>query len=70
MAFLKRIGGCNIVKGIMGILFEDYDTIPIRILSECNRKLSRTCSQEHCPRYRIGTVGTHKVSWDNPGASM
>lgn len=63
---LRRIGGCSIVKGIIGLLF-DETIIPIRLVN-CEHKLGKKCSFDNCERYRIGTVGHTKVSWDCPGA--
>jgi hypothetical protein len=68
---LIRIGGCIQSKGILGLLFlEEHPVLPTRLVTECKHVFSKVCSHEKCLRYRIGTVGSHKTSWDKYGKRM
>lgn len=69
LSSLRRVGGCDVVRGILGILFEG-DIIPVRLRASCERMLSKDCRMEKCPRYRTGTLGSHKIHWDVEGEKI
>lgn len=66
-----RVGGCAQRLNVLGLLFEEQeveDIIPVRLRASCQRMLSKDCCLEHesggCPRYRTGTRGNIRISWD------
>lgn len=69
-----RVGGCLLTRvNILGLLFGEHereDIIPVRLVTRCKEKLSKKCNVFDCPRYRIGTLGGMRISWDNRGARM
>ena len=67
---LRRVGGCAMVRGILGLLFDEGDIIPVRLRATCKSMLSKTCSIDKCPRYRPGTAGMTRISWDKKGARV
>lgn len=76
MSNIRRIGGCAKRENIIGILFNDVETeyiIPVRLRS-CPKKLSKNCCLSHkeggCHRYRIGTKGSTRISWDRKDKRM
>ncbi len=73
LANLKRVGGCARVINILGLLFGENveeDVIPVRLRASCTKMLTGMCSIEGCPRYRTGTAGSSRISWDNKGATI
>ena len=67
---IRRVGGCAIPDGsILSTLFEG-DIIPVRLRATCRSMLSKTCNMDRCPRYRLGTAGMSRISWDNKGARI
>jgi len=78
---IRRVGGCAAKTNVLGLLFNEVpeeDVIPVRLRTTCRWKWGKNCcipttvrgEDRGCPRYRIGTVGSHKISWDNRGARV
>lgn len=49
---------------------ETEDILPVRLITACRKKLSSECSIEKCEKYRIGTLGSIRISWDKRGARI
>lgn len=63
---IRRVGGCAQRLNVLGLLFdenESEDILPVRLRASCKHQLSDCCSIEKCKRYRIGTAGSHRISW-------
>lgn len=78
---IRRVGGCASQINILGLLFgevQEENVLPLRLRTACPWKYSKNCciittvfgEDRGCPRYRTGTVGSHKISWDATGARM
>ncbi len=68
---IRPVGGCIQLKGELGLLFlDDFDVLPVRLVTECRHKLLKGCSHEICQRYKIGFAGSHKISWRNKGVRI
>jgi len=68
----KPVSGCAIGKGLFASFagYEQTDTLPLRLVTECMQKLTKDCSVEICPRFRTGIMGSHRISWQNEGARI
>lgn len=66
---IRPVSGCAIGKGMFASFagMENTDTLPIRLVTECMEKFSRNCNYKTCPRFRIGFVGSIRISWINKG---
>ncbi len=64
---IKPVSGCAIGKGLFASFagYEQTDTLPMRLVTECMQKLTKKCSIDICPRFRTGLVGSHMISWQN-----
>jgi hypothetical protein len=69
---MKPVSGCAIGKGMFASFanYENTDTLPLRLVTECKQKFTKNCSIDLCPRFRTGVLGSHKVSWQNEDARM
>lgn len=69
---IRMVSGCAIGKGIFASFasYEKTDILPLHIVTECNQKLTKNCSIDICPRFRIGFMGSHKISWLNESARI
>ncbi|MCE8422708.1 MAG: hypothetical protein J5U17_10725 [Candidatus Methanoperedens sp.] len=69
---IRAVSGCAIGKGIFASFagFEKADILPLRLVTECNLKLTRNCNIDNCPRFRTGMAGSHKISWQNKEKRM
>ena len=68
---VQRVQGCCKVNGILGLLFDEKaEILPLRLLTSCEYKYTKQCSFNNCPRYRIGTKVSFKISWDNLNKRM
>lgn len=67
---IKPVSGCAIGKGLFASFagYEQTDTLPLRLVTECKQKLTKYCNIDICPRFRSGLYGSHRVSWRNEGA--
>ncbi|MDD5473321.1 MAG: hypothetical protein PHU34_04130 [Candidatus Methanoperedens sp.] len=67
---IKSVSGCAIGKGLFASFagYEQTDTLPLRLVTECKQKLTKYCSIDICPRFRSGLSGSHRISWRNDGA--
>jgi len=69
---IERVQGCANRSNILRILFDENEIehiVPLKIKA-CKNKYDSNCSMEGCHRYRIGTRGTLKISWDCKGKRM
>ncbi|MDP2766004.1 MAG: hypothetical protein Q8O41_00915 [Candidatus Methanoperedens sp.] len=64
---IKPVSGCAIGKGLFASFagYEQTDTLPMRLVTECMQKLTKKCSIDICPRFRTWLVGSHMISWQN-----
>ncbi len=69
---MRPVSGCALGKGLFASFagFEQTDTLPLRLVTECSLKHSKNCRIDVCPRFRIGVVGSHRISWRNEGARV
>lgn len=67
-----RVQGCATPSNILGLLFGEPPTeriIPLKIKTYKKRYKAK-CSMDGCQHYRIGTLGSTRVSWDAKGKRM
>lgn len=69
---IKLVSGCAIGKGLFASFagYEQSDTLPLRLVTECKKKLTKHCCIDICPRFRSGLLGSHIISWRNEGARV
>ena len=69
---IRPVSGCAVGKGLFASFagYEDTDTLPLRLVTECMEKFTRNCNVETCPRFRTGFAVSNKISWHNKGARM
>ncbi len=69
---IRAISGCAIGKGLFASFagYENTDTLPIRMVTECVERFSKNCGADKCPRFRTGIMGSHKIAWQNKGTRM
>lgn len=69
---IRPVSGCAIGKGLFASFasYEQTDTLPISLVTECIRKHTKDCSIDICPRFRIGIMGSHRICWQNKGPRM
>ena len=60
--------GHGIFASFAGI--EDSDILPISIITQCHHKMSKNCNMDDCPRFKVGILGSHKISWRNEGMKI
>ena len=69
---IVRVQGCANHNNIIGMLFDEEvseSIITLRIKT-CPNKYESACNMNDCSRYRIGTKGSTRVSWDNKGKRL
>jgi len=69
MVDIIRVQGCATQSNVLGMLFDEemHETIlPLKIKT-CSKKYETCCNMNDCNRYRIGTKGSTRISWDNKG---
>lgn len=69
---IRPVSGCAIGKGLFASFasYEQTDTLPISLVTECIRKQTKDCSIGICPRFRIGIIGSHRICWRKEGSRM
>jgi len=69
---IRPVSGCAVGKGLFASFagYEQTDTLPLRLVTECKLKHTKDCSIDICPRFRIGVLGSHRTSWRNEGARI
>lgn len=69
---IKSVSGCAIGKGLFASFagYENTETLPIRMVTECVDRLSKNCGINKCPRFRTGFMGSHKISWRKENARI
>lgn len=79
---LKRVGGCARRINVLGFLFGEREKefiVNLRSNTTCFEDMLTTkatnvppskCNQDECPNFRVGTAGSVKIVWDNPGATI
>jgi len=69
---IRPVSGCAVGEGLFSSFagYEESDTLPLQLVTECREKSSRNCSSGTCPRFRIGFRGSHRISWRNEGARI
>jgi len=69
---IRAISGCAVGKGLFASFagYEETDTLPLRLVTECMEKFTRNCNVETCPRFRTGFAVSNKISWHKKGARM
>jgi hypothetical protein len=70
---IHRTQGCAANINLIGILFDEVSSehiTPLRLKTNCKMKYTGKCSLENCHKYRIGTRGFTRISWDLKGKRM
>ncbi len=70
---LSRVQGCASQQNILGFLFDEIESehiTPLKLETSCKMRYAARCNMENCHRYRIGTKGFTRISWDQKGKTM
>ncbi|VVB84759.1 Uncharacterised protein [uncultured archaeon] len=69
---IRPVSGCAIGKGMFASFagYEQTDTLPLSLVTECRQKHTKDCSMDKCPRFRTGVAGSHKISWRKEGSRL
>jgi hypothetical protein len=65
-----RVQGCATLTNILGFLdgeLASEDIVSLKHRTTCRKKYEACCNIDDCYRYRIGTKGNTRVSWDAKG---
>ena len=69
---IRPVTGCAIGKGLFASFagYETTDILPMQLVTECMERFSKNCDLGKCPRFRVGILGSHKISWRKEGARI
>jgi hypothetical protein len=69
---MRPVSGCALGKGLFASFagYEQTDTLPLRLVTECRLSHTKNCCIDVCPRFRTGVIGSHRISWRNEGARI